>query len=318
MSKNAGKTTVLNQIIDEYVNENIAITSIGLDGEKIDNVTNKPKPRIKVHKGMLIATAKDCLKECTFDYEFHEQTRISTALGNIVIIEATSEGLCLLAGPSTKTEMIKVIKLFKKYNPLNIFIDGALFRKSIAATTVSDAIVLSTGASYNSDVNIVVKDTKSLVDQLLIKTANKEVVSIFEEHKNNILIGLKGIVELGSLWDYDNHSIIEKSIELDTKYLVLKGALTNNIIKELIDVRHKIGSLTIVVKDSTHIVCDYNMFHKLIKMDINVEVMKNIELLFVSYNPFSPFGYEFNNNEFKEKLNKIIDHKLINVLKDSE
>jgi len=50
MAKNCGKTTALNQIIMEAMDENLVlgITSIGRDGEKQDIVTYTEKPLIYI------------------------------------------------------------------------------------------------------------------------------------------------------------------------------------------------------------------------------------------------------------------------------
>ena len=183
-AKNVGKTTVLNQIIKEYQGIKIGITSIGLDGEKFDNLTYKPKPRILVHKNMIIATAKDCLEQCYFDYEILEETDIRTGLGNIVVIEVNSSGLALVAGPSTNNEMLSIIALLNKHGVEKIFIDGALFRKSISSFHISDAIIFSTGASYSISLDDVVEDTVILVKNFNLRTIDDEAVRIAKSHKN--------------------------------------------------------------------------------------------------------------------------------------
>lgn len=49
MEKNVGKTTVLNQLIEDIGTKKIVgLTSIGRDGEDTDVVTNTHKPRIYV------------------------------------------------------------------------------------------------------------------------------------------------------------------------------------------------------------------------------------------------------------------------------
>ena len=62
MCKNAGKTTVLNRLIKDCrrMDESIALTSIGRDGERSDLVTNTKKPEIFVYDGTIIATAESC------------------------------------------------------------------------------------------------------------------------------------------------------------------------------------------------------------------------------------------------------------------
>ena len=126
------------------------------------------------------------------------------------------------------------------------------------------------------------------------------------------------IIELGSLWEERNKNIISKSINKDTLYLYLIGALTDKIIKELIDIRHSVKELTIIVKDATHIVADYKYYLKLAKMNVKVNVLNEIDLLFITYNPTSPYGYTFDNEQFKKLLNDRIKVDCINVVKDLE
>ena len=57
MAKNAGKTTALNYLIEEAIDEGITlgITSTGRDGETQDLVTGTEKPRVYMEEGMLAA-----------------------------------------------------------------------------------------------------------------------------------------------------------------------------------------------------------------------------------------------------------------------
>ena len=62
-AKNTGKTTTFNFLLEWSNLESIKVglTSIGYDGEDIDNITGLPKPRIFVQKDNTIATAEQCL-----------------------------------------------------------------------------------------------------------------------------------------------------------------------------------------------------------------------------------------------------------------
>ena len=57
-AKNTGKTTTTNAILACLRKRGIAVflTSIGYDGENLDNVTGLPKPKIPVEPGDIIAT----------------------------------------------------------------------------------------------------------------------------------------------------------------------------------------------------------------------------------------------------------------------
>ena len=52
-SKNTGKTTTTSALLEIANNKNLSvgITSIGYDGEDIDNITGLPKPRIFAKRG---------------------------------------------------------------------------------------------------------------------------------------------------------------------------------------------------------------------------------------------------------------------------
>lgn len=318
IAKNAGKTTTLNRIIEEYKASSIAITSIGLDGEKIDNVTRKEKPRIKLYPKMLVATALNCLEETTSEYVIHEKTNINTPLGVIVIAEIIKEGEVLVAGPSSNHEMKRVVKMFMKYGVQKVFIDGALFRKSIANTYLSDAIILSTGASYSNSMTKVVEDTKVFVDQLSLGKyiSNKKVyvkacesTTFFNENNDEIAMINESILH--------NEEILYTYIgKFDSLYL--KGAFTDRIFEVLVKKRNDFESMKIIVNDPTNILIKPSNFSKLHKIGVEIEVLNQIEILFTTFNPYSPYGYIFENEVFRSLLEEKLNMSVINVVTDLE
>lgn len=321
LAKNAGKTTVLNQIIEEYIGHRIAITSIGFDGEKVDNITLKPKPRIMVYPNTLIATSVDCLKECYFDYEIIEKTDIRTPLGNVVIIEVKTAGLALVAGPSTNTDMKTIITLLYSYGACKVFIDGALFRKSIASYSVADGVILSTGASYNKDINKVVNDTSLLLKHLSLTEVKDEVKEIIEKHLSYpvLIIDCDYFVTFIKVESVvGNEEKIVDSIIGKTRCIYLNGAITPLFVDYLVKKRHVIEKLTIIINDATKVLLDPSDIDNLNNLNITLKVINKITVLALTYNPYSPTGYEFNDEEFKEKLTSITNLPVINILKDKE
>lgn len=311
LSKNAGKTTVLNRLIEELKSQTIAITSIGLDGEKIDNVNYKPKPRIKVYKGMLIATATDCLIETEIKYVVHEKTSINTALGLIVIIEAMSDGYVLVAGPSTKTKMKEVIKRLKKYEPNRIFLDGALFRKSFSVYDLVDAMILVTGASYSRDMNKTINHTRNLIDQLDLPCSTiRSKYDLIDVDSNGYNIDSE--FSKDKVFEY----IISNKIKL--KYARIHGAITNRITDNIILNREYFVDCTVHVDDSISFICDIHKYELLKKLNIKFEVENSVPVLFLAINPYSPTGYEYDNEKFKKLLQQHNKLHCINVLADLE
>ena len=60
MAKNAGKTTALNYILEEAMDEGmcLGVTSTGRDGESTDLVTGTEKPRVYLEQGTIVSVPK--------------------------------------------------------------------------------------------------------------------------------------------------------------------------------------------------------------------------------------------------------------------
>jgi hypothetical protein len=158
LCKNAGKTTLLNEIIRQY-NNPLAITSIGLDGETKDSVTGTSKPRIYIHKDTIFATAADTLIDCDCTREILHTFDINTPVGTIAAVRALSDGYIKIAGASTVNELITIRDYFLSLNIERVLIDGALSRISNASAKLCDSIALCTGAALSADMREVIYKT---------------------------------------------------------------------------------------------------------------------------------------------------------------
>ena len=83
MAKNAGKTTALNYLIEEAIDEGmiLGITSTGRDGETQDLVTGTEKPRVYVDRDMLVAVPSLLYDMADAGLEVIRKTKYSTAIG---------------------------------------------------------------------------------------------------------------------------------------------------------------------------------------------------------------------------------------------
>jgi len=266
---------------------------------------------------MLIATAESCLDSSTAKYVIHEKTTIRTALGKKFLVEITEAGLVLVAGPASRNQMKTLFHIAKKYKPYKILIDGALYRRSIASPILSDGIIFVTGASYSSDMKKVIKDTKSIIDQLSIKSI-KMPENMYENSSENTLLyyenTMKSIFIAESL--INEEKLLEKHINPNLTHLYLPGALTDRIVEVLLNNVSEINELQIIVQDSSFILIKPENYEKLAKKQIKINVLNQIEILFVAYNPVSPFSYDFDNLEFKSKLSEELTFVPINILQD--
>jgi hypothetical protein len=161
-AKNTGKTTTLAALIETSGRrgERIGVTGIGFDGEEIDTITGLPKPRLTVQPGTIVCTSEQCLRNTTAGYTVIETTTAETALGRIVIVEITSGGLMVLAGPNTKRMLGGLIGRMRALGIGRMFVDGSLNR--IAAMGVVDTIIFTTGASRTTEIAFLAEEARAI------------------------------------------------------------------------------------------------------------------------------------------------------------
>lgn len=307
LSKNSGKTTTLNHIISLYGYLKIGITSIGLDGESLDQVNFLPKPKILVKRGMVVATASGCLEASYVNFQVLDVTDFYTALGRIQIVEILSDGHMVIAGPTTNSELNQVLHKMKIFVD-KIFVDGAFNRMTFANINQIDAIILATGAVVSPVMNETIKRTKTIVDMFNL-TKSYRLESIPEE----TMI----IQTTFHRTSYDNkkldtikHALSMMTDKIDMMYI--KGAITPRIVHFFIE--RMMTDFTIVCDDPTKLLITVHDFNHLKKLNIGINVIHPCPLICVTINPWSPRGDHYGKLEFKKELEKVISIPVYNVI----
>ena len=317
MCKNAGKTTVLNQIIRESarVQKRLALTSIGRDGEDKDLVTGTKKPGIFIPEGTLVATASELVtRHCDVTREILGTTGMFTPMGEVVIFRARSGGNVQLAGPSMTTQLASVREEFFRMGADLVLIDGALSRKSLCSRQVTEATVLCTGASYHRNIHTVVEDTayqcriltlpEVTTPQLqnMVDTGSRDAVLFTESDVVTLPTGTS--VE-EALRKYRPHTVF------------FGGALTDHLIKPLIMSAVPLQGTTLVVRDASKILLKPEIFEKLLRRGVELQVLSSVNLVAVTVNPFSAYGMHFDAKQLLDKMRAQTDLPVINVMEDS-
>lgn len=158
-AKNTGKTTATAAIMEELRARGVGfyLTSIGYDGENIDNVTGLPKPRLRVEPGDVVATAERCLAVSTAGLSPLLATAIQTPLGRIQVAKVSAGGLVVTAGPNKSAEVRELAAMLSRLGPGVTIFDGALNR--IAPMVETDGFILATGASRTPDIPRLAQET---------------------------------------------------------------------------------------------------------------------------------------------------------------
>lgn len=317
MEKNTGKTTTLNRLIQEISNKKIiGLSSIGRDGEEVDVVTHTAKPRIYVLPNTIIATARDCLKSCDITKEILYTTKFSTPLGNVVIVRALSAGYIDLAGSSYNSQNRIVFDKMKNFGCDMILLDGALSRNSSAV--ISQGMILSTGASVSKNMQTVVDKTTQMVQMFSLPSVTgilkENIINLFENSPLGIFndegeyssIDVTGILEV--------QTKIKTVLNEHTTAIAVRSAITDLFIENLIKHRKHFRQVDCIALDGTKFFVSHSNYQKALACGITFKVLNPLNLLFVSYNPYSPKGnYYFDDNQFQSLLQQNISVPVLNM-----
>lgn len=128
--KNAGKTTFLNYalgLLRPHVP--VAFLTIGIDGEKIDQVFGTTKPQVWIRQGDLFLTTDQMIDQSDLQVEIHQVFEYQTALGFLVLCQAKRNGFVELVGPEDNVQLSYVINWIRQNEEVDtILIDGAVNR----------------------------------------------------------------------------------------------------------------------------------------------------------------------------------------------
>jgi len=305
ISKNTGKTTTLNALIHHFHQERLGLTSIGLDGEVLDQVNFLPKPQIGVYTNMVIATTQACLDVSSATFHILEETPFLTALGRVFIVKIDKPGTVMIAGPTSNHEMNMLLAMMKKYVD-RIFVDGALSRKTFSAMTELDGIVLATGAAFSPSMEETVAKTKQIIETFSYpKTALdiKSSYSIVIKNKDHLIV----------LENKSTESIYEalKVMSEDLEFIYIRGALTERILNLLIQLRIK--NFKLICEDPSKFMISHQQADVFKKLNIDVEVLKPCPLILITVNPFRPTGDSYDEMTFIKRIKELTDIQVINV-----
>ena len=319
MDKNVGKTTVLNYILSRARGKlRLGLTSIGRDGEEEDTVICAEKPRIYVEKGTFIATSKQCLYNSDITREIIRTTGINTAMGEVIIAGALSDGYVELGGPSQNTYMEHICKTLKEVGSDLVIVDGALSRKSFASPAITEGTILSTGAAVSINMDKVVEKTNHCIKLLSLERENNEEIqrlckNIPIDHRVSIINKDMTVINLNLSTALDSCREISESLKQHTTYVLIRGIVSDKLIEGIMKSTNKYKKVTFLCEDGTKLFISADTLYKFMKQGGKLKVLNKINIICITANPKSPYGYEFDGSKFLEKLKSKINLPVFDV-----
>ena len=317
LEKNTGKTECLKYVLDRLPvqTRRIAVTSIGIDGESVDQVTRTQKPEIVLPEGMFFGTSEMHYRQRRLTSELIDVSDESTSLGRVVTARALTSGKILLSGPSSASSLRRWMGEMQQHFDIDlVIIDGALSRLSSASPAVSQSMILATGAAYSANIATLVSKTAHVVDLINLELTSEENICKLEPLDK----GLWFIDKEGGLHSLDSVTSLSKDIHFEgmdgCKTLYVAGALVDGFL-EKVRKNKDLKQVELVIRDFTKIFVAPQQFRLFIKAGGRIRVLQKSKLIAVTVNPTSPSGYVLDSDTLCGKLSEAIELPVYDLLK---
>ena len=319
MAKNAGKTTALNYLIEEAMDEGLVlgITSTGRDGESTDLVTGTDKPRVFLDTDTIVSVPTQLYDLADAGLEILKMTEYGSSIGQIMLCRVVNSGYVQIAGPVINASHQKMCEEMLDLGAELVLIDGAIDRKSIAAPGTSDAIILSTGAVLSRSMKKVIEETAHTVGlyrlPCLEDGEDKDTILEHLGEERLMIAGGGKIRLLDRTTGLGAGKFLDGQIDESTEYIYVPGAFTQSVVADINP--KKLKNITFVLKDPTKIFIDSIAWGQLRKKGLSVKVLENIQVAAVTVNPSAPGGYAFEHEELLRGMQAAIpDIPVIDVM----
>ena len=279
------------------------LSSIGYDGENLDNVTNLPKPKLPVQAGDIVVTADKCLQTSTARFEILQQTEVKTPLGRIKVARVTADGLVVTAGPNKSSEVRLINQLLSSLGPGVTLLDGALNR--IVPMSETDGFLLCTGAARSIDIPRLARESDCILRMAdlpltpvaaAIETQHLATVSLLDSQGGV----LRRLPFLSLLSAADTAATLAASEQTGARGLLVPGIISECALDLLLTSLPAARGLKYLVMNHPikllavgNPISYYAKLVQLGELAITVGVLRRIPLLAVTINPFYPeYRYE--------------------------
>ncbi|MBO4655976.1 MAG: hypothetical protein J5644_10560 [Bacteroidales bacterium] len=319
MEKNTGKTECLNYLLrgGHRLGHCMGVTSIGLDGEMLDQVTATSKPEIFLAEGTLFATSEKLYRNRRLTSEILDLSAWQSALGRLVTARTVAPGKVMLSGPVSTGLLRETIALLRSLGAQTVLVDGALSRKSLGSPAVTRATILATGAAFSPNIPELVRKTR-FVYQLM-------QLPVFQTPHTEAMLGINqgiwAVEESGELHDLGISSALlldkEKGKLFRYGHRIFVSGIVSDKLLDTLRMQREIASTELVVKDFTRFFVTPASLHAYQQKGGKLSVLLRPNLLAVCVNPWSPSGFLLDSDRLRQAMSEVIHVPVYDVRRES-
>lgn len=316
LEKNTGKTVCLNYLLGRLHQLGIstAVTSIGVDGEQVDSVYATAKPEITLYEGMQFITSHKHYLQRRLVSRILAVDERRTALGQLVTAQVLCPGRILLSGAATTGVLRQQIAQFRQGGVQLSIVDGALSRLSLASPTVTEAMILATGAAVSPNLQQLISRTRfvyRLINLPEVSDTLRDKLSAVDsglwivDGDNNVHdLGIQSVFLLGP----DSKELFARG-----NTLFVSGAVSNRLLKFL-SALPNIKDIVLIVRDFTKLFITPDAYADFTRRGGTLQVLQRSRLIAVCLNPTSPQGYTLNSADACRQLSEVLQCPVYDVV----
>lgn len=311
-AKNVGKTVTMNHLLSELRDSGrvLGLTSVGYDGEGLDQVTETAKPEITLYEGMVFTTAEQQYAGRRLTAEILEISGRRTSVGRPVTARVKVQGKCIISGPADTWSLKNLINRYSQLGVDLTLVDGAQSRMSLASPTVTDAMVLATGAALSANMQQVVMATRYACQLIEIGECSDEMKRVFGQCGKGVwTLSDDGVVTLTDIKTALSGNIPETS---GVKAVYVTGAVGDRFVERL---KMQNRPIQLVVADFTKLFLSQAVYAQLLRSKVHISVMYKSRLVAVTANPWSPQGFTMDSRELCDRLSDATGVNVYDVMK---
>ena len=187
-----------------------------------------------------------------------------------------------------------------------VITDGALSRKSLASPTLSESLILTTGAALTPVLSELVKKTKFIYKLTQLEQYQTDLKTQIE----NIDSGIYAIADNECIdLQIPSSLLIEtnkQKLFINGNILYAAGVVTNSLLNTL-RIHKEIKNIVLVAKDFTKIFVDNDVLNHYLRAGGTLKVLNKNKLIAICVNPTSPQGYRMDSRKLIETLQREVD-----------
>lgn len=288
MAKNAGKTTALNYLIARFsaAGDKLGLSSIGRDGEAIDQITNRPKPRIHPPVGTLVATSHESALYSQATLRRVAATPYRTALGPVGIYEVLAPGYVEVAGPVRVNEAAALVRQLAALGCTRVLLDGAADRRAFVAAGV-EAFVLSSGLAVAPEPEDAAAETAAVLARLQLPAPPEPWRAQAALQDGPGALGPSGWRPWGHESFLSGLEGLADWLPGDAEALYVPGAFGDGLAEALLAQTRPLG---IVMRAGTHLLVGQAAFERLTRRGYRFYALRPLRAVALTVNPTSPEG----------------------------